>query len=270
MNLEEYERYELAMSKRKSEVDIDSMTIEEYELYMAMQCSNTSGLHNRIHGFTSQFVNQSLHTHNPLLDEMNLSLEEILGDLFRIGAENLRRREQEVSNVCDDKKSGDTDQEDGDLLDFPIFIVTNVFASVCEQVKENINVSIENEKEEVHMKDVEMDENHDVDHLKTNEELQWYLTKDNVLVFMEPKDHWQYNTPSSISNKVKREFTIPRSKGKEECYRLSSWLSGVAVIKELRCSWVPRLRRSWSFNSKSFPDLRFGISFLVATKGDAN
>ncbi|GKE42214.1 hypothetical protein Tco_1469498 [Tanacetum coccineum] len=39
MTLEEYELYELAMSKKKSEVDNDSMIIEEDELYMAMQCS---------------------------------------------------------------------------------------------------------------------------------------------------------------------------------------------------------------------------------------
>ncbi|GJZ18691.1 hypothetical protein Tco_0554814 [Tanacetum coccineum] len=36
LTFEEYERYELAMSKRKIEVDIDNMTKEEYELYMAM------------------------------------------------------------------------------------------------------------------------------------------------------------------------------------------------------------------------------------------
>ncbi|GJS51573.1 hypothetical protein Tco_0624935 [Tanacetum coccineum] len=40
MTLEEYELYELAMSKKKSEVDNDSMIIEEDELYMAMQCCN--------------------------------------------------------------------------------------------------------------------------------------------------------------------------------------------------------------------------------------
>ncbi|GJX47001.1 hypothetical protein Tco_0272191 [Tanacetum coccineum] len=34
------------------EVDIDSMTIKEYELYMAMQCSKTSGLENPTYGFT--------------------------------------------------------------------------------------------------------------------------------------------------------------------------------------------------------------------------
>nr|GEZ56275.1 hypothetical protein [Tanacetum cinerariifolium] len=129
MTLEEYLRYESEKEsllwksvrskgctasnvKEESEMDIDSMSIEEYELYMAMQY------------------------------EKDLSLEEILGYLFKIGVENLRRRNQEVLNVCDDKKSRDTDQEDGDLFNFPIFTVTNVFASVSEQVEENINSTL--------------------------------------------------------------------------------------------------------------------------------
>ncbi|GJV17498.1 hypothetical protein Tco_1362821 [Tanacetum coccineum] len=77
------------------------------------------------------------------------------------------KEQEEVQNVCDDNKFRDTDQEDGDLLDFPIFLVTNVFASVCEHVEENINASIAFEKKEVHMGDIKIDENPDVDHLKT-------------------------------------------------------------------------------------------------------
>nr|GFC11899.1 hypothetical protein [Tanacetum cinerariifolium] len=91
--------------------------------------------------------------------------------------ENLRRRNQEVLNVCDDKKSRDTDQED--------------------------------EREEVHMEDVKMDENHNVYNLKTNEELQWILQQ--------------------------------RERGMLSPQLMVKW---VAAIKELRCSWVPRLRRS--------------------------
>ncbi|GJY26880.1 hypothetical protein Tco_0401606, partial [Tanacetum coccineum] len=87
------------------ERDIEKMTLKEY----------LSGLQNSTYGFTSQFFDQSPHIPNPPLDEKDLSLEEILGDFFRIGAENLRRKEQEeVQNVCDDKKFRDTDQEDSD------------------------------------------------------------------------------------------------------------------------------------------------------------
>ncbi|GJS47194.1 hypothetical protein Tco_0597315 [Tanacetum coccineum] len=83
--------------------------------------------------------------------------------------------EQEVQNVYDDKESGDTDQEDGDLLNFPILPITKVSTSICEQVEENINVNIAKEKEEVYMEDVEMDEDHDVDISKTKDALEWSL-----------------------------------------------------------------------------------------------
>ncbi|GJZ56641.1 hypothetical protein Tco_0611834, partial [Tanacetum coccineum] len=83
----------------------------------------------------------SPHTPNPPLDKKDLSLEETLDDLFRIGAKSLRRMEQEVQHGCDEEKVGDIKQENGDILNFPIFPVTNVFASVCEHAEENINVN---------------------------------------------------------------------------------------------------------------------------------
>ncbi|GJR90358.1 hypothetical protein Tco_0214369 [Tanacetum coccineum] len=91
----------------KNEVDIDSMTLDEYDLYMAMQCLIKSEI-------------------------QDSSLDEILDDLIRIGAENIRRTKHEVPNRCDDKTVGNTDYEDGELPDFPTFSVTNIFASVCE------------------------------------------------------------------------------------------------------------------------------------------
>ncbi|GJS33058.1 hypothetical protein Tco_0531440 [Tanacetum coccineum] len=117
------------------------------------------------------------HTPDPRLDKKDSSFDEILDDLFRIGAENMRRTEHEFRNRCDYKIVENTDhedggQEDGELSDLPSFFVTNVFASVCEQVDENIDISIAGEKEEVPMEDIEMDEDHDVDHLNTKKVLQ--------------------------------------------------------------------------------------------------
>nr|GEU36373.1 hypothetical protein [Tanacetum cinerariifolium] len=43
----------------------------------------------------------------------------------------------------------DSDQEDGELPDLPTFSDTNEFASVCEQVEENIDVNTARELEEV-------------------------------------------------------------------------------------------------------------------------
>nr|GEV12367.1 hypothetical protein [Tanacetum cinerariifolium] len=70
------------------EVNIDSITLDEYDLYMAMQCSKKSD---------------------------DSSFEEILDDLFKIGVENLRRMKHEVSNRSDDKTVRNTDHEDDNI-----------------------------------------------------------------------------------------------------------------------------------------------------------
>ncbi|GKD07226.1 hypothetical protein Tco_1186911 [Tanacetum coccineum] len=81
------------------------------------------------------------HTTSTPLDKKDSGLDEILDDLFRIRAENLKRIEQEkVQNGCDDDISRDTNHESGNHLNFPISPVTNEFASVCEQDVDNINV----------------------------------------------------------------------------------------------------------------------------------
>ncbi|GJR39772.1 hypothetical protein Tco_1215456 [Tanacetum coccineum] len=159
-----------------NEVDIDNMTLEEYARYELAMSSKKSKLDNPTLGFTSQFFNQSQHTPNPPLDKEDSSLNEILDDLFRIGAKNIRKMEYEVSNRCDDETVDitdyeDSDQDDGEIPNYPAFSVTNVFASVCEQVDENIDISKPKEKKEVQVEDVVMDEYYDIDHLNTEETL---------------------------------------------------------------------------------------------------
>ncbi|GJR67432.1 hypothetical protein Tco_0013497 [Tanacetum coccineum] len=105
------------------------------------------------------------------LDKNGSSFEEILDDLFRIGAKKLRRMEHEVPNRCDDEIVEDTTHESSNLLNFPTFLVTNEFASVCKQDVDNINYITTSEKKEVHDEEVEMDENHDVDHSNIKEAL---------------------------------------------------------------------------------------------------
>nr|GEW32199.1 hypothetical protein [Tanacetum cinerariifolium] len=56
----------------------------------------------------------------------------------------------------------DYDQEDGELPDLHTFSATDEFASNSKHVEDNIDIA--KEKEEVPMKDVEMDENHDIDY----------------------------------------------------------------------------------------------------------
>nr|GEV36255.1 hypothetical protein [Tanacetum cinerariifolium] len=144
MTLEEYGKYELAMSTMKNEIQVPN------------------------HGFTSYFF-QSQHTPNPYLDKKDSSLEEILDDLFRIEAENLRKPKHKVPHRCNDKTVDitdyeDSDHEDGELHDLPIFSATNEFASFYEHVVENTDISIAKEKQKVLIEDTEMDENHDIDH----------------------------------------------------------------------------------------------------------
>ncbi|GKC49139.1 hypothetical protein Tco_1071884 [Tanacetum coccineum] len=111
-----------------SEVDIEIMTLEEYARYeLAM---------------------------STMKNEIQVPTQ---------GAENIRKMEHEVPNRCDDINDyEDCDQENGELLDLLTFSATNEIASDSEQVEENIDIT--KEKEEVPMKDVEMDENHDIDH----------------------------------------------------------------------------------------------------------
>ncbi|GJU97938.1 hypothetical protein Tco_1327209 [Tanacetum coccineum] len=74
-----------------------------------------------------------------------------------------KKMEHEVPNRRDDVNDfKDYDQEDGEPPDLPTFSATDEFASNSKQVEENIEIT--KEKEEVPMKDVEMDENHDIDH----------------------------------------------------------------------------------------------------------
>nr|GEY67335.1 hypothetical protein [Tanacetum cinerariifolium]GEZ65514.1 hypothetical protein [Tanacetum cinerariifolium] len=98
-----------------SEIDIDNITLEEYARY-----------------------------------ELAL-LDEILDDLFKIRAENLRKTEHKVPHKCDDKivditTYEDSDHEDDKLPDLSIFSASNEFASICEEVEENIDISIAEKK----------------------------------------------------------------------------------------------------------------------------
>ncbi|GJS53535.1 hypothetical protein Tco_0626897 [Tanacetum coccineum] len=122
------------------------------------------------------------------INSMTLAdFEEILDDLIRIGGENLRSMEhEEVPNRCDEE----TDDE-------------------------NIHISTIEEIEEVQVKDVRMDENHNIDPSNTKETSQMSLAKDPFLVCMELNDQSnsvQHTIPSSTSNKGKREFTTPHMK----------------------------------------------------------
>nr|GEV97794.1 hypothetical protein [Tanacetum cinerariifolium] len=119
--------------------------------------------------------------------------DEILDALFIIGADNITNMEHKVPNRCDDETMDiidyeDSNQVDGELPDPPTFSTTNVFASICEQVKDDIDISVTKEKEKEQVEDVQMDEHYDIDHSNTEETLQWGLAKDHFLICMELND----------------------------------------------------------------------------------
>ncbi|GKC42671.1 hypothetical protein Tco_1060393, partial [Tanacetum coccineum] len=84
---------------------------------------------------------------NHSLDKKDSSFKEILDDLFRIGGENLRSMEhEEVPNRCDKEIVGETDHE----------------------------------SEEVPMKDVEINEYHDVDQPDDKSNLVQQITPSSI------------------------------------------------------------------------------------------
>ncbi|GJY72989.1 hypothetical protein Tco_0477420 [Tanacetum coccineum] len=81
------------------EVDIDSMTIAEYELYVAKQSLRKNRLNDHTDGFTSDF---SPCTPNPLPDDKELSFEEEYNIWVRIGVKNLRKQKETKVKECDE------------------------------------------------------------------------------------------------------------------------------------------------------------------------
>ncbi|GJY76595.1 hypothetical protein Tco_0481711 [Tanacetum coccineum] len=106
---------------------------EEYYSLLLLSCFQTPqpcATINSVptHGFTSYFFNQPQHTPNPPLDKEDSSFDEILDDLFRIGADNIRNIEHEFPNRL------------------------------------NKILALQRKKEEAPMEDIEMDEDQDIDH----------------------------------------------------------------------------------------------------------
>ncbi|GKE01774.1 hypothetical protein Tco_1389757 [Tanacetum coccineum] len=85
------------------------MTIAEYELYIAKQGLRKNPLNDHSYRFTFNFCDQSSYTPNPQPDDKELSFEEVFGNLFRIGAKNIRGMKQDEAKV--------EDCDEGDLYD---------------------------------------------------------------------------------------------------------------------------------------------------------
>nr|GEX54617.1 retrovirus-related Pol polyprotein from transposon TNT 1-94 [Tanacetum cinerariifolium] len=105
-------------------------------------------------------------------DIENMTLNEYLkykAAKERIGGENLKSMEhEEVLNRCDDEIVKDTDNKSGNLLNFPTFLVTNEFASVCIHDEENIDIALIMKMEP------------DIENMTLNEYLKYKAAKERI------------------------------------------------------------------------------------------
>nr|GEX06399.1 hypothetical protein [Tanacetum cinerariifolium] len=87
-----------------SKVDTENMTLEEYARYESAMSTMKSKIHVPTHGLTSQFFNQIQHTPNPYLDKKDSGLEKIWDDLFRIWAENINVEHEVPNSIAEEKE----------------------------------------------------------------------------------------------------------------------------------------------------------------------
>ncbi|GKA59940.1 hypothetical protein Tco_0759253 [Tanacetum coccineum] len=90
------------------------------------------------------------------MDKKDSDFDEILDDLFSVGAKNPRRMGHEkVQHGCNVDTSRDTNHKSGNLLNFPIFPATNEFSSICEQ-------DVDLEKKEAEVEDDDDGDTYDI------------------------------------------------------------------------------------------------------------
>ncbi|GJZ85321.1 hypothetical protein Tco_0650660 [Tanacetum coccineum] len=104
---------------------------------------------------TNQFFAQPPNVPNTPVDKKDSDFDEILDDLFRVGAENMRRIGQEkIQNGCNVDTLRDTNHESDNLLNFPIS-ATNELSSICKQ-------DVDLEKEEAEVEDDDDGDTYDI------------------------------------------------------------------------------------------------------------
>ncbi|GJY23825.1 hypothetical protein Tco_0397483 [Tanacetum coccineum] len=133
-------------------VDIESMTIAEYYLYVAKRGLEKNPLNDHSYGFRPQFFTQPPRTSNTHVDKKDSALGEILDDLFKIGAENLRRiREEKIQNgVCEqdvDLEKEEPQVEHGDDRD--TYDIWDITVEDVELIRQLLTPNIPDEVDEV-------------------------------------------------------------------------------------------------------------------------
>ncbi|GJZ96515.1 hypothetical protein Tco_0668849 [Tanacetum coccineum] len=116
------------------------MPIAEYNLYIARQKKNPLSDHS--YSFTAQFFAQPPNTPSPPLDKKDSDFDEILDDLFRIGAKNLSICEHDVDLEKEEARVEDDD--DGNIYDIWDIMVEDV-----ELIRQFLMPNVPDEMDEV-------------------------------------------------------------------------------------------------------------------------
>ncbi|GJW43677.1 hypothetical protein Tco_0072476 [Tanacetum coccineum] len=113
--------YPFVSTNGSNDVDIENMTITEYNLYVAKQGIGMNALSNHSYGFTPQFFAQPPHT--PNTSKKDSDFDKIWDDLFRTGAENMKQIGHDIvqDSIWEQDDDSEEDQEedgdDGDTFD---------------------------------------------------------------------------------------------------------------------------------------------------------
>ncbi|GKA43336.1 hypothetical protein Tco_0736060, partial [Tanacetum coccineum] len=132
------------------EPDIENMTMNEYWEYEAAkerQFLGNNPLNNHSYGFTSQSFAQPPHAPNTLMDKKDSDFDKILDDLFRIGADNLKRMGPYIfqDSICEQDVDLEEDQEeDGD--DGDIFYMWDITVEDVERIRQFLTPNVPDRK----------------------------------------------------------------------------------------------------------------------------
>ncbi|GJT79264.1 hypothetical protein Tco_1053606 [Tanacetum coccineum] len=125
----------LVSTNESNDVDIENMTIAEYNLYVAKQSLEMNPLSNHSYGFTPQFFSQPPHTSNT--SKKDSDFHKILDDLFRTGAENMMRMGQDIvqDNIWEPDDDLEEDQKD-DGNDRDTFDIWDITVEDVERIRQ--------------------------------------------------------------------------------------------------------------------------------------
>ncbi|GJV29105.1 hypothetical protein Tco_1385553 [Tanacetum coccineum] len=126
-------------TNESNDVDIENMTIAEYNLYVAKQGLGMNPLNNHSYGFTPQFFAQP--PHKPNTGKKDSDFDKILDELFRTEAENIKRMGHDIVQDSiweqddDSEEDQEEDSDDGDTFDMWDITVEDV-----ERIRKFFNV----------------------------------------------------------------------------------------------------------------------------------